>query len=99
MSQTRAQIRQPLNSRAQVTISVVDANGAVLGLVRAPDAPLFGIDVSLQKARTASFFSAPSAASDMESDPAISDYAPLVRSFLALPSALTGQTAFSVRSI
>jgi uncharacterized protein GlcG (DUF336 family) len=99
MSQSRAQIRQPLNSRAQVTISVVDTNGAVLGLVRAPDAPLFGIDVSLQKARTASFFSAPSAASDMESDPAISDYAPLVRSFLALPSALTGQTAFSVRSI
>ena len=57
MSRARAQIRQPLDSRAQVTISVVDTHGAVLGMVRSPDAPIFGIDVSLQKARTAAFFS------------------------------------------
>ena len=110
MSQTRAQIRQPLNSRAQVTISVVDTNGAVLGVVRSPDAPVFGIDVSLQKARTASFFSGPFAAADLMSDPdmatvpmppppQIGGYVGLVRSFLALPTALTGATAFSARSI
>lgn len=57
MSRARAQIRQPLDSRAQVSISVVDTRGVALGLVRAPDAPLFGIDVSLQKARSAAFFS------------------------------------------
>jgi uncharacterized protein GlcG (DUF336 family) len=106
MSQTRAQIRQPLNSRAQVTISVVDTNGAVLGLVRSPDAPVFGIDVSLQKARTASFFSGPFAASDLMSDTdpksdggTVGDYVKLVRDFLGLPNALTGATAFSARSI
>src|SRR5690606_6533184 len=56
MSRARAQIRRPLDSRAQVTISVVDTNGEILGIVRSPDAPVFGADVSLQKARTATFF-------------------------------------------
>jgi uncharacterized protein GlcG (DUF336 family) len=51
MTRARAQIRRPLDSRAQVSISVVDTYGEVLGLVRGPDAPIFGIDVSLQKAR------------------------------------------------
>ena len=54
---TRAQIRKPLDSAAQVTISVVDQSGVILGIARTPDAPMFGTDVSLQKARTASFFS------------------------------------------
>jgi uncharacterized protein GlcG (DUF336 family) len=58
----RAQIRQPLNSAARVTISVVDTQGAVLGVVRSRDAPVFGIDVSLQKARTAAFYSSATAA-------------------------------------
>lgn len=53
----RAQIRQPLNSFIQVTVSVVDVNGVVLGIARTPDAPIFGTDVSLQKARSAMFFS------------------------------------------
>jgi uncharacterized protein GlcG (DUF336 family) len=65
MSRARAQIRQPLDSRAQVSISVVDTRGAALGVVRSPDAPIFGIDVSLQKARTAAFFSGRFAASDL----------------------------------
>ena len=70
MSGARAQIRQPLDSRAQVTISVVDTNGEVLGMVRAPDAPIFGIDVSLQKARTAAFFSgAQAAAAELGANP------------------------------
>ena len=54
---TRAQIRKPLDSAAQVTISVVDQAGVILGITRTTDAPMFGTDVSLQKARTASFFS------------------------------------------
>ncbi|MEL6737694.1 MAG: hypothetical protein AAFO28_02095, partial [Pseudomonadota bacterium] len=53
MSRARAQIRQPLDSPAQVTISLVDTRGRILGIVRSPDAPIFGTDVSLQKARTA----------------------------------------------
>jgi uncharacterized protein GlcG (DUF336 family) len=60
----RAQIRLPLGLPAQVTISVVDTLGNVLGMVRSPDAPIFGADVSLQKARTAAFFSS-SAAGDL----------------------------------
>ncbi|MBC8029399.1 MAG: heme-binding protein [Pyrinomonadaceae bacterium] len=54
---TRAAIRQPLGSNARVTIAVVDAAGNVLGVFRQLDAPVFGFDVSVQKARTAAFFS------------------------------------------
>jgi uncharacterized protein GlcG (DUF336 family) len=54
---TRAAIRQPLGSNARVSIAVVDTNGVVLGLFRQPDAPVFGFDVSVQKARTAAFYS------------------------------------------
>ena len=54
---TRAAIRQPLGSNARVTIAVVDTNGVVLGVFRQQDAPVFGFDVSVQKARTAAFFS------------------------------------------
>ena len=107
MSNARAQIRNPLNSRAQVTISVVDTNGVPLGVVRAPDAPIFGIDVSLQKARTANFFSSASAASDLannsDAGPGraldIKSFVTAVRNFLGVPTALTGQTAYSSRSI
>jgi uncharacterized protein GlcG (DUF336 family) len=53
----RAQIRRPLGTQARVSISVVDTNGAVLGFARTRDGPMFGADVSLQKARTAVFFS------------------------------------------
>jgi len=54
---TRAAIRQPLGSAARVTIAVVDAEGHVLGIFRTTDAPVFGFDVSAQKARTAAFYS------------------------------------------
>src|SRR6266480_2275164 len=54
---TRAAIRQPLGSNARVTIAVGDANGVVLGVFRMLDAPMFGFDVAVQKARTAAFFS------------------------------------------
>jgi uncharacterized protein GlcG (DUF336 family) len=58
---TRAAIRQPLGSNARVTIAVVDAGGKVLGVFRQLDAPVFGFDVSVQKARTAAFYSNASA--------------------------------------
>jgi uncharacterized protein GlcG (DUF336 family) len=58
----RAQIRRPLGSPAEVTISVVDTFGEIIGLIRTPDGPVFGIDVAVQKARTAMLFSHPQAA-------------------------------------
>jgi len=58
---TRAAIRQPLGSNARVTIAVVDTEGVVLGVFRQQDAPVFGYDVAVQKARTAAFFSSSSA--------------------------------------
>jgi uncharacterized protein GlcG (DUF336 family) len=59
---TRAAIRQPLGSNARVTIAVVDAEGKVLGVFRQKDAPVFGFDVAVQKARTAAFYSNANAA-------------------------------------
>ncbi|HWQ33001.1 MAG TPA: heme-binding protein [Blastocatellia bacterium] len=59
---TRAAIRRPLGSPAEVNIAVVDTNGVVLGLFSTIDAPIFGFDVSAQKARTAAFFSSQTAA-------------------------------------
>jgi uncharacterized protein GlcG (DUF336 family) len=101
MTQARAQIRQPLDSRAQVTISVVDTNGAILGVVRSPDAPVFGVDVSLQKARTASFFSGAFAAADLGADPSaeVRGFGPATKTFLSDAAALTGRFAFSARAI
>jgi uncharacterized protein GlcG (DUF336 family) len=61
-NEARGQIRQPLGSTARVTISVVDTAGTNIGMVASRDAPLFGADVSLQKARAAAFFSSESAA-------------------------------------
>ena len=89
MSRARAQIREPLNSRAQVSISVVDTRGQVLGVVRSPDAPIFGTDVSLQKARTAAFFSGSNAGSDLLASPS---------AFLNDPNAMTGRYAFTDRA-
>lgn len=62
---TRAAIRMPIGSPAEVNIAVVDANGVVLGLFSTQDAPIFGFDVSAQKARTAAFFSKASAGADL----------------------------------
>lgn len=60
-ARTRAAIRQPLGSPAEVNIAVVDLDGTVLGLFSTIDAPIFGFDVSAQKARTAAFFSSATA--------------------------------------
>lgn len=113
-NRARAQIRQPLNSQARVTISIVDTYGSVLGIVRTRDAPVFGADVSLQKARTAAFFSNAAAAADLQADPdavylnadgstgahsSIPAYLNSVRSFLNLPNTLgDGAIAFTDRA-
>jgi len=98
MSRARAQIRRPLDSRAQVTISLVDTRGQVLGIVRSPDAPVFGIDVSLQKARTANFFSGAFAAAQLAgAGGEAPQFLANMRAFLG-PSALTGTHAFADRS-
>lgn len=101
MSRARAQIRRPLDSRAQVSISVVDTYGSILGIVRSPDAPVFGIDVSLQKARTAAFFSGAQAANILlaDSHPAINARIPAARTFFNDPAVFTGKTAFGDRTI
>lgn len=100
MARARAQIRRPLNSQAQVTISLVDTFGNVLGIVRSPDAPIFGTDVSLQKARTAAFFSNSVAAAQLLAapEPTVRAYVGAVRTFLNDANALTGQVAFTDRA-
>jgi uncharacterized protein GlcG (DUF336 family) len=65
-NRARAQIRNPLGSQARVTVSIVDTNGVVLALARTRDAPVFGTDVSLQKARTAAFNSGAYAAGELQ---------------------------------
>lgn len=109
-ARARAQIRQPGGSAARVNISVVDLSGAVLGFVRSPDAPVFGIDVSLQKARTAAFLSGANAAADLQAALALpcfrdafgtrppGEYVADVRAFLGDANALTGTIAFADRS-
>ena len=99
LTRARAQIRRPLDSRMQATISIVDTHGQVLGIVRSPDAPIFGTDVSLQKARTAAFFSNAVAASNLLSaGGGVAPFVQAVRTFLNDPQALTGRTAFSDRA-
>jgi uncharacterized protein GlcG (DUF336 family) len=106
----RAQIRRPLGSFAQVTIAVVDAEGDILGLVRTADAPIFGIDVSVQKARTAMFFSHPDWIRDLDSAaPAqyldgsgfsdIGHYATRMRRFTGENNVAPGNSAWSARAI
>lgn len=94
MRRGRAAIRKPDDSRIQVTISVVDTRGQVLGMIRSPDAPVFGADVSLQKARTAAFFSNARAASDLSGEPGPTTGLPNVsdvRAFVPAAQAFNGQ--------
>ncbi len=57
----RAQIRKDRPQQSQVTVAVVDLNGNLLGAFRSADAPVFGYDVAIQKARSAAFLSRPDA--------------------------------------
>ena len=101
-NRARAQIRRPSGQAAQVTISVVDSNGVVLGVVRTPDAPVFGTDVALQKARSAATLSHPLAAAELLALPNVATIGPYVtalRGFVADASALSNGLAYSTRSI
>ena len=109
-NRARAQIRRPTGSAAQVTIVVVDTNGDILGLTRTPDAPVFGTDVAVQKARTAAFFSNVNAAAVLAALPAasyltppatssIAGYVTAMRTFLGDPTALANGIAYSNRSV
>lgn len=97
----RAQVRRPVDNRAQNTIVVVDTNGEILGLVRGPDALVDAIDAVPQKARTMAFFASRFAAPDLlaAADPDVPPYVAAFRAFLNDASALTGGTAFSVKAI
>lgn len=113
-NRARAQIRRPLGSSARVTVSVVDTNGAVLGIARGRDGPVFGIDVSLQKARTAAFLSSATAATALGGVPdavyldgglvalrnePLAQYVTDLRAFTGLPAALAdGAIAWSTRA-
>jgi uncharacterized protein GlcG (DUF336 family) len=112
-NRSRAQIRRPLGSPARVTVSVVDSQGVALGILRTRDAPVFGSDVSLQKARTAAFFSAVDAGKFLRDIPEsaryldenlgvkeevdIGDYVTAAKAFIG-PGALSDGTAFSDRA-
>jgi len=110
-NRARAQIRRPVGSPARVTMSVVDTHGAILGIARTRDAPIFGIDVSLQKARSVAFFSGTAAAADLSATPdtkylgndetvVFADYVTAYRSFVGNPTGLAdGAVAFSDRAI
>jgi uncharacterized protein GlcG (DUF336 family) len=88
---TRAQIRRPLGSAAQVNAAVVGVAGELLGFARSPDAPVFGIDVAVQKARTAVFFSLEGRAEGGYLDEA--------RAFLGDAAEFSGATAWTTRAV
>lgn len=92
---TRAAIRLPIGTPARVTITVVDASGAILGMFRTLDAPIFGFDVSAQKARTAAFFSSPSAGRALKQ----AGFDAYVTAAAADGLALDGSVAFSTRAL
>ena len=110
-NRARAQIRRPLGSAAQVSVSVVDLNGDILGLLRTADAPVFGTDVAVQKARGALLFSHPQAFGLISGLPdaaylvpsgatsSIAAYATGFRAFVGAGGELDGRTAWSTRAI
>ena len=93
----RAAIRRPLDASSRVSIWVVDHVGNPLGFIRGQDAPVFGTDVSLQKARTAAFFSSPDAGAQLNSL-GFGGYVSATNSFVGR-DVLNGSVAFANRSV
>lgn len=56
-NQLRAMIRRDAPQLSRVSVAVVDTNGTLLGIYRSEDAPVFGFDVCVQKARSVAFMS------------------------------------------
>ena len=108
-NRTRAQVRRPVGSTAQVTIAVVDTNGEIVGEIRQPDALVDAIDAVPQKARTALFFSSTGAAAALSARaPAnypdgtmssIGAYVTAAQNFFGNPNAFANGIAFSSRSV
>lgn len=95
----RAGIRQPQPDNVNVTVSVVDLDGNILASASTEDPPVFGIDVSVQKARSAAFLSRTQAQSDLlNASSAVSAYVPTIKSFLGANGFADG-IAFSARAI
>lgn len=94
-NRTRAAIRNPLGSPARVSITVTDAGGRILGIFRTTDAPIFGFDVSAQKARTANFFTRTDAGTSLVSA-GLGGYSAAMTNE-GMP--LNGSTAFSDRAV
>ncbi|MCI0387363.1 MAG: heme-binding protein [Acidobacteria bacterium] len=90
----RAAIRRPVPSPVEVNITVVDTSGAVLGIFSTIDAPIFGFDVSAQKARTANFFSLPTAGAQLRA----AGFGKFVDAAAADGVMLDGRFAFSNRA-
>ncbi|MGB7070202.1 MAG: heme-binding protein [Pyrinomonadaceae bacterium] len=91
---TRGAIRQPIGSNARVTVAVVDTSGAVLGIFRQLDAPVFGLDVSVQKARTSMFFARSDAGTKLQA----TGFGSYVARATADGLSLNGSVAFSDRA-
>jgi uncharacterized protein GlcG (DUF336 family) len=97
----RAQIRIPTNSFIQVTVTIVDLDGNVLAQARTPDAPVFGADVSRQKARSAVFFSRTDTAARVSAipEPSVSTGPPngfgTFADYIIRSQALVGPTVFA----
>ena len=108
-NRTRAQVRRPVGSTAQVTIAVVDTNGEIVGEVRQPDALVDAIDAVPQKARTALFFSSTGAAAALVArapanypdgtTSSIGAYVTAAQNFFGNPNAFANGIAFSSRSV
>lgn len=94
---TRAAIRQPIGSPAEVNITVTDVTGTVLGIFSTQDAPIFGFDVSAQKARTAAYFSGATAGSQLRAAEG-GRFAKFVDAAAADGLKMDGSVAFSDRA-
>jgi uncharacterized protein GlcG (DUF336 family) len=68
---TRAQIRLPRGERTRMIFAVADKTGTILGLFRMPDSPVFSIDVSVAKARNASYYADRTALNPLDQVPGI----------------------------
>lgn len=101
-NRARGQIRIPLGAAAQVTVSIIDLQGNIIGLVRSADAPIFGTDVSVQKARSALLFSSSNSLAEMQAinGGAGATFVNAMNNFFANKQpVLDGSVAFSARSI
>lgn len=94
-NRTRAAIRQPIGTNARVTMAVVDIDGTVLGIFRQLDAPVFGFDVAVQKARSSNFFARNDAAAKLTA----ASMGSYVTRAAADGLGLNGAIAFSDRSV